>query len=155
MLSTAGDSFGAGFMAIDPATEDETTLSLIEGLTEGSMFNTSRDKGIILGERLAQNLGAQMGNRVVYTMTDVTGEIVSGLARLSGIVSTGAPGVDAGDAGHPVLEQEGVEIALGPLVLASDHLIVVHGPQEGLWDLIYAAVETGFTVRWEGEEAES
>jgi ABC-type lipoprotein release transport system permease subunit len=96
MLSTAGDSFGAGFMAIDPALEDETTLSLIEGLKEGKMFETSRDKGIILGERLAQNLGAKMGNRVVYTMTDVTGEIVSGLARLSGIVSTGAPSVDAG-----------------------------------------------------------
>jgi ABC-type lipoprotein release transport system permease subunit len=96
MLSTAGDSFGTGFMAIDPASEDESTLSLLEGLTEGHMFETTRDKGIILGERLAQNLGAKMGNRVVYTMTDVNGEIVSGLARLSGIVSTGAAGVDVG-----------------------------------------------------------
>jgi ABC-type lipoprotein release transport system permease subunit len=96
MLSTAGESFGTAFMAIDPASEDESTLSLIEGLTEGNMFETSRDKGIILGERLARNLGAQMGNRVVYTMTDVNGEIVSGLARLSGIVSTGAAGVDIG-----------------------------------------------------------
>jgi ABC-type lipoprotein release transport system permease subunit len=108
MLSTAGDTFGAAFMAIDPATEDESTLSLIEGLTEGNMFETSRDKGIILGERLAQNLGAQMGNRVVYTMTDVTGEIVSGLARLSGIVSTGAPGVDAGICLLPIDTVRGV-----------------------------------------------
>jgi ABC-type lipoprotein release transport system permease subunit len=96
MLATAGESFGAGFIAIDPANEDESTLSIIEGLTEGEMFATSRDKGIILGERLASNLGVKMGQRVVYTMTDVNGEIVSGLGRLSGIVRTGAPSVDGG-----------------------------------------------------------
>jgi ABC-type lipoprotein release transport system permease subunit len=96
MLATAGESFGAGFIAIDPANEDESTLSIIEGLAEGEMFATSRDKGIILGERLASNLGVKMGQRVVYTMTDANGEIVSGLGRLSGIVRTGAPSVDGG-----------------------------------------------------------
>ena len=53
MLATAGESFGAGFFAIDPESEDETTFSIIEGLPEGAMFETSRDGGIILGERLA------------------------------------------------------------------------------------------------------
>ena len=96
LLATAGDSFGAGFLAIDPASEDASTLSLIEGLTEGEMFATTHDGGIILGERLASNLGVKMGQRVVYTMTDVNGEIVSGLGRLSGIVRTGAPSIDSG-----------------------------------------------------------
>jgi len=96
MLATAGESFGAGFFAIDPEVEDESTFSIIEGLPEGAMFETSHDGGIILGERLANNLGAKMGHRVVYTMTDVNGEIVSGLARLSGIVRTGAPSIDGG-----------------------------------------------------------
>jgi len=96
MLATAGDSFGAGFIAIDPANEDESTLSIIEGLTEGEMFSSTHDGGIILGDRLATNLGVRMGQRVVYTMTDVNGEIVSGLGRLSGIVHTGAPSVDGG-----------------------------------------------------------
>lgn len=45
-------------------------------------------------------------------------------------------------------------VALGPMSLASDHLIVVHGDQEGLWDLIHAAVEAGFTVTWEGSRSE-
>lgn len=96
MLSTAGESFGAGFIAIDPEKEDESTFSLLEALAEGSMFETGHDKGIILGERLATNLGAKMGNRVVYTLTDKNGEIVSGLARLSGIMRTGAPSIDGG-----------------------------------------------------------
>jgi ABC-type lipoprotein release transport system permease subunit len=96
MLATAGESFGAGFYAIDPESEDETTFSIIEGLPEGAMFETSRDGGIILGERLAKNLGAKMGHRIVYTMTDINGEIVSGLARLTGTVRTGSPGIDGG-----------------------------------------------------------
>jgi hypothetical protein len=45
-------------------------------------------------------------------------------------------------------------IALGPLVLSADHLIVVHGGKGDVWDLVHAAVETGFTVTWEGEEAD-
>nr|NIO07594.1 ABC transporter permease [Deltaproteobacteria bacterium] len=94
MLSTAGESHGAGFIAFDPREEDESTLSIIEGLVEGGMFESSRDRGIVLGERLAKNLGVGMGKKVVYTMTDVKGEIVSGLARVSGIVRTGAPSVD-------------------------------------------------------------
>ena len=96
MLSTAGDSFGAAFIAIDPELEDTFTLSVLEGLVEGEMFETSRDRGIILGARLAENLGVGMGKRVVYTMTDIHGDIVAGLGRVSGVVRTGAPGVDRG-----------------------------------------------------------
>jgi hypothetical protein len=45
-------------------------------------------------------------------------------------------------------------VALGPLVLSSDHLIVVHGGQKDCWDLVHAAVEVGFTVTWESEEVD-
>jgi ABC-type lipoprotein release transport system permease subunit len=96
MLNTAGDSFGAVFVAIDPAQEDEETLSVLEGLVEGGMFEGTRDRGIILGARLAENLGVGMGKRVVYTMTDIHGDIVAGLGRVSGIIRTGSPGIDGG-----------------------------------------------------------
>jgi ABC-type lipoprotein release transport system permease subunit len=94
MLSTAGESFGAGFIAFDPEAEDRTTLSVIDGLVEGELFASGEDRGIIVGQRLVKNLGIEMGDKIVYTMTDRRGEIVSGLARLSGIVRTGAPSVD-------------------------------------------------------------
>jgi ABC-type lipoprotein release transport system permease subunit len=96
MLSTASANYGGGFIAFDPEAEDEDTLSIMEGLEEGEIFATSRDQGIILGKRLAKNLGTEMGKKVVYTLTDRNGEIVSGLARVSGIVRTGAPRLDAG-----------------------------------------------------------
>ncbi|MCP4604801.1 MAG: ABC transporter permease [Proteobacteria bacterium] len=96
MLATAANSLGAYFIAIDPQKEDETTLSVIEAIVQGEMFKSTRDKGIILGERLADNLDLKMGRKVVYTMTDKNGEIVSGLARVAGIVRTGSPSIDQG-----------------------------------------------------------
>jgi len=94
LLATARQSKGAMFIAFDPQAEDVSTLSLIEGLVEGKMFATSQDQGIILGQRLADNLGVKLGKKVVYTLTDKRGEIVSGLARVTGIVRTGAATID-------------------------------------------------------------
>jgi ABC-type lipoprotein release transport system permease subunit len=96
MLATARESRGAGFIAFDPVAEDTTTLTPLGSIVEGELFTSGQDGGLILGERLAGNLGVELGNKVVYTMTDRSGEIVSGLARVSGIVRTGAPSVDRG-----------------------------------------------------------
>jgi ABC-type lipoprotein export system ATPase subunit len=96
MLNTARESRGAGVVAFDPAVEDTTTLSVLGALVEGAVFDSDHDRGIILGARLARNLRVELGDKIVYTFTDKTGEIVSGLARVSGIVRTGAPSVDGG-----------------------------------------------------------
>lgn len=102
MLSSATESFGAAFLAFDPLAEDAGTLSVLEAVVEGEAFTGSRDRGILLGERLAANLDVELGEKVVYTMTDRRGEIVSGLARLSGVVRTGAPSLDGGLALLPI-----------------------------------------------------
>ena len=96
MLSTARENIGAGFIAVSPEDEDEETLSLLEAVVEGKFFESSSDGGIILGERLASNLDVELGSKVVYTLTDKKGEIVSGLARVSGLIRTGSPSVDGG-----------------------------------------------------------
>jgi ABC-type lipoprotein release transport system permease subunit len=102
MLSTARESRGAGIVAFDPAAEDSTTFTILGALEAGSGFATARDRGIILGTRLAAALDVGLGDKVVYTLTDRTGGIVTGLARVSGIVRTGAPSVDAGIALLPI-----------------------------------------------------
>jgi ABC-type lipoprotein release transport system permease subunit len=96
LLSTTRGSFGAGFIAFDPAAEDEHTLSILEAIAEGRSFESADEGGILLGSRLAANLGVTLGKKVVYTMTDREGQIVTGLARVSGIIRTGAPSVDLG-----------------------------------------------------------
>ncbi len=96
MLSTARESSGAGFLAFDPRAEDQSTLAVFDTLVEGEMFKTVEDQGIILGKKLADNLNVKLGRKVVYTFTDKQGQIVSGLARVTGIINTGAPSADAG-----------------------------------------------------------
>ncbi len=95
MLATAHDSFGAFFIAYDPTQETEYTLEWTDGLVEGELFTTPDDDGIILGDTLAENLEAEIGDKVVFTLTDRSGEIVSGMERVKGIIDTGADSTDA------------------------------------------------------------
>ena len=88
MLSTAGQSYGAGFIGLNPGDEDVQTLSLIDAIDEGEMLTSSRGNQIILGRQLAQNLNVRLKSKVVYTLTDPKGEIIYGVARVSGIVTT-------------------------------------------------------------------
>lgn len=94
MVATAADSFGAMFIAYDPAVETEDTFALPDAIVEGKRFETADDHGIILGQTLARNLDAQVGDKIVFTLTDRTGEIVSAMERVTGIVSTGVPSLD-------------------------------------------------------------
>ncbi len=96
MLATAGQSYGAGFIAFDPTLEDASTLSVLDALVEGELFPTADSRGVILGVRLAEKLGVRLGRKVVYTLTDRHGEIVQEAARVVGLVETGSPTIDAG-----------------------------------------------------------
>ncbi len=95
ILASAGRSQGAGFIAFDAATEDVGTLSLIEAVDEGHLPN-GEGPGIVLGGKLAEQLRVQLGHKVVYTVTDKHGEIVQEATRVTGLMHTGAPSVDAG-----------------------------------------------------------
>ena len=108
MVSTARESYGAAFIAFDPEAEDSATLSYLEAVSEGEMFAADDATGIILGAQLAQNLGAEVGDRVVYTATDRSGEIVAGLGRVRGILRTGAPSIDVGMVLLPIEAVRGV-----------------------------------------------
>jgi ABC-type lipoprotein release transport system permease subunit len=102
MLSTPGQTYGALFIAYDPTREDDTTLSLLDSLDKGAAFASTDDGGIVLGRKLAENLGAGLGRKVVYTLTDKHGDLTRGLAHVSGILDTGTPSLDAAIALFPI-----------------------------------------------------
>jgi ABC-type lipoprotein release transport system permease subunit len=143
MLSTARESSGAGFLAFDPRAEDQDTLAIFDTLVQGEIFKTGEDEGIILGRKLAENLDVRLGRKVVYTFTDKQGQIVSGLARVSGIIKTGAPSADAGLCLLPIgtvrdvlgyQEDEATQVALflrdnRDSQKAKEQLMQVFGPQ--------------------------
>lgn len=96
MLATAKNSRGTMFIAIDPQRETPQTFGLLDAQWEGEPLTAAdQDKAVVLGAGMAENLGVTLGSKVVYTVTDRHGEIVSGLVRVVGIVTTGAPSLDA------------------------------------------------------------
>lgn len=96
MLATATSSQGTFFVGIDPTRETSDTFGLLDAKWEGEPLQSAdQARAMVLGKALADNLGAKLGSKVVYTMTDRHGEIVSGLGRVVGLVETGAPSLDA------------------------------------------------------------
>ena len=110
MLATAAQSQGAQFIAYDPRAEDPATLPLLEAVAPEERLREPGGQGIVLGAGLAENLNVTLGRKVVYTLTDKHGEIVTGLARVSGILKTGTQGVDANVCLMPI---DAVRAALG------------------------------------------
>src|SRR5690606_14810900 len=95
MLASGPTSVGAAFMALDPTAEDASTLALVDAIKEGEMFAADDPHGLVLGAALAENLGVEIGRRVVYNLTDKHGEFVAGLGRVRGIIRTGSTTVDS------------------------------------------------------------
>jgi ABC-type lipoprotein release transport system permease subunit len=96
MLMTAAQNRGAAFIAYDPGLEDVETLSVLDALVEGNWFADADARGIVLGRKLAENLDARLGRKVVFTLTDRNGEIVQEAVRVTGIIESGSPSIDAG-----------------------------------------------------------
>jgi len=94
MFASARKSVGGGFIAVDPAFERPDNNLLLKSLVEGSMFDDKGGRGIVIGSKLAQKLQVKIGKKVVYTTTDAHGEIVSDIARVTGIFTTGIDMVD-------------------------------------------------------------
>jgi ABC-type lipoprotein release transport system permease subunit len=94
MLASANKSIGGAFMAIDPNAESGANNLFISSIVQGQLFSDKEIQGAVVGERVAKKLNLSLGKKLVYTTTDVNGEIVSEIARVSGIFRTGVSEVD-------------------------------------------------------------
>ncbi len=94
MLASANKSIGGVFMAIDPAMESREQNLFIRSIKEGGLFPGTDGPGAVVGSKVANKLNIGIGKKLVYTTTDVNGEIVSEIARVSGIFETGVSEVD-------------------------------------------------------------
>jgi len=94
MFASATKNVGGMFIAIDPEQETEPHNLLMRSLVEGKLFADKKGRGIVIGTKLAEKLNLRLGKKLVYTTTDVQGEIVSEIARVTGIFHTGVNEVD-------------------------------------------------------------
>lgn len=94
MFSSARKSIGGMFVGIDPALESPDQNLFINSIIQGELFPDTEGRHIIIGYKMAEKLNLDLGKKLVYTTTDVNGEIVSEIARVSGIFKTGVSEVD-------------------------------------------------------------
>ncbi|VAX20647.1 hypothetical protein MNBD_NITROSPINAE02-1520 [hydrothermal vent metagenome] len=94
MFATASKSVGGMFIAIDPKQENLEANIFIKSLIDGKLFEGTDGKGVLVGQKMMEKLHLGIGKKLVYTTTDVDGEIVSEMARVTGIFKTGVSEVD-------------------------------------------------------------
>ncbi len=93
LLSTGDDSAGAQLMGVDPVREREVTRFL-EGLMEGRQLSSRAMGEILLGEGLARDLQAGLGDEVAAVTQAGDGSLGSALYSVAGLIKTGFPHVD-------------------------------------------------------------
>jgi len=96
MFASASKTIGGVFMGIDPAQESPEQNLLIRSLVQGELFSGKDSRGVVVGSKMAEKLNLRIGKKLVYTTTDISGEIVSEIARVTGIFKTGVNEVDGG-----------------------------------------------------------
>jgi ABC-type lipoprotein release transport system permease subunit len=94
MFASASKTIGGMFLAVDPSQESPAQNLLLSSLIQGQLFLGADGRGIVVGNKMAEKLNLRIGKKLVYTTTDVSGEIVSEIARVTGIFETGVSEVD-------------------------------------------------------------
>jgi ABC-type lipoprotein release transport system permease subunit len=94
MQASANKSIGGAFIAIDPNAESGENNLFVRSIVQGQLFSDKDVQGAVVGVRVAKKLNLTLGKKLVYTTTDVNGEIVSEIARVTGIFQTGVSEVD-------------------------------------------------------------
>jgi ABC-type lipoprotein release transport system permease subunit len=93
LASRGGSSAGVQIMATD-AEQETWVTSMHEHVVEGEWLRPGMSKDLLLGITIAQTIGAKLGNRVILMTQRPSGEMVSEVFYLSGVLQTGAPQID-------------------------------------------------------------
>ena len=96
LTSASNEGFAAVTMrGVDPAAERPFN-DLSRFLTRGDFLTGDDPRGLVLGQKLTEDLSIELGDRVVLRFTDARGEEAQALFRLRGVVATGSADIDRG-----------------------------------------------------------
>lgn len=93
MISSANNNTGVVFIGVDPEKERATT-NIWKHIVQGEYFPPDRKNGMLIGEKLAEKLKIKIRSKVVVTLQDTRGNVVSAAFRIVGIFNTGNTGFD-------------------------------------------------------------
>lgn len=87
ILNTSDESVGLQLIGID--TTSSIYAPIQQALVEGAFLAPDDRSGVLLGKRLADSLGLQVGDRVNLTVVNADGEPDEGLFDVRGLFATG------------------------------------------------------------------
>lgn len=87
MASSATSSNGVRILGIDPENEKNVTY-IYKHIVNGNYFDESWKNQIVIGEKLADNLGVRIKSKVVLGFQGIDGSIIYGAFRVTGIYKT-------------------------------------------------------------------
>lgn len=87
MISSAETATGVQLHGVNPEKES-AVININEKIVDGKWFEGVKRNPIIIGEKLANKLKIKLRSKVVITMQDAEGNIVSGAFRVAGIYKT-------------------------------------------------------------------
>ncbi|HSH13495.1 MAG TPA: ABC transporter permease, partial [Desulfurivibrionaceae bacterium] len=95
MFASGAKSVGGQVIGFEPGTEVKAHNIYLRSLKEGEVPGPDDPGGALIGAKMAEKLNLRIGKKLIYTLTDRNGEMVSGICRVRGIFATGENQVDA------------------------------------------------------------
>jgi ABC-type lipoprotein release transport system permease subunit len=87
MGSSATSSTGLRIVGIIPKDEEKVT-AIHKNLVEGNYFENQKHNQIIIGKKLADDLGLRIKSKIILSFQDFDGDIIYSAFRVSGIFQT-------------------------------------------------------------------
>lgn len=95
LVSTPRQSAGAEFLGV-VADQEQTVTSLQTRMVKGRYLDDGMPKGIVMGDRLAGAIGADVGSEIVLVTPAADGSTGNDVYTLAGLFHTGLDTVDQG-----------------------------------------------------------
>ena len=87
MASSATTSNGVRILGVNPESEKKVT-SIYENIIKGNYFGETWKNQIVIGEKLADNLGLREKSKIILGFQGIDGSIIYGAFRVTGIFRT-------------------------------------------------------------------
>jgi len=137
MIQSPLTSSGVQIRGVQTDRERATT-TFHENLTEGDYLDSELRNPVLLGERLADKLNVEVGNRIVLSFQDLDNEITSGSFTISGLFRTAS---NPYDERNVFVRAEDLQELLGDTVF---HEIAMMLQNEDLSDAIMTDLNNEF-----------
>ncbi|MDE0884757.1 MAG: FtsX-like permease family protein [Myxococcota bacterium] len=91
LVTSPSASVGVRVIGVDPEAEAQVSM-VADSIVEGGYFD--QKKRVVLGEGLARRLGAELGDKIVLSAQDLSGDMTGTALRVGGIFRTPSAELD-------------------------------------------------------------